>query len=111
MCVDMLPSEKPTFPANGTRNWNTTADISNGTFIDTVIPYTCPPRHAFNRNYWTNDLDNKCIWSDTYQTATWKFWEAPGINMTDDPNKLLPDCVRKLIWKKQLLITLSVDKY
>lgn len=91
--MSTLPADLPVVPANGTRDWNTTV-VGNGTFLATKIPTACPPDHAFV-DLWTNELDNECQWSEEYGEAVWKFWHEPGLNMTEDPNRLLPQCVRK----------------
>ena len=47
---------------------------------------------------WTNELNNECEWSDVYTNALWRYWEAPGVNMTEDDNRILPECIREFIY-------------
>lgn len=89
----MLPAEAVSLPAPGTRFWNTSS-IANGTVLNEPINYTCPVNHAFNGT-WKNDLIGKCEWSTLYSAAVWQYWLAPGENMTEDPARQLPACVRK----------------
>ena len=89
----MEPSNVTTVPAPGTRLWDR-EDISNGTFLTTVIPYGCPAGHAFSGK-WEATLDNECRWNTEADIAIWDYWLAPPVNMSDDPARELPECVRK----------------
>lgn len=89
----MEPANVTTVPALGTRLWDRD-DISNGTFLTTVIGYTCPSGHAYDGK-WEASLANECRWDTPADIAIWDYWLAPPVNMTDDPTRELPACVRK----------------
>jgi hypothetical protein len=80
-------------PILGSRTWNV-SDASLGHWVGTPIKWACPAGNFAFDVLFAATATGACSFNDSLNAAVWDYWLAPGLGMSPDPSRTLPNCIR-----------------